>query len=248
MTFAASRPDMPAKVKTALRTLLLSTSDVPGTEGRRTNLRYNGHGNNLPFGAPTFFITPNFAVTYNPLVLQIHAGPSKHAHLDIFRSSTSAEIAKAEPTMPSLERMHQIGAEDPRAQAKFFMLMTELHYRFVIGVDRLLIRRVTLARPRRPIHDQVAASLHPCITPGIQDVQAPFESQGRGFEHGHGKGHGVIGTTMRWLRAAVDTGLAAAARLMNKATIARAKTVQYESARESARQMDVHDCSQSHSP
>ena len=33
---ACSRPGMPAKVKTALRTLLLSTSDVPGTEGRKT--------------------------------------------------------------------------------------------------------------------------------------------------------------------------------------------------------------------
>ena len=42
---AVSRPDMPANVRTALRTLLLSTSDVPGTEGRKTTLRYNGHGN-----------------------------------------------------------------------------------------------------------------------------------------------------------------------------------------------------------
>ncbi len=44
---AAARPDMPAKVKTALRTLLLSTPDVPGTEGRKAQLRFNGHGNNL---------------------------------------------------------------------------------------------------------------------------------------------------------------------------------------------------------
>ena len=32
--------------------------------------------------------------------------------------------------------MHQITAGDPRAQTKFFLLMTELHYRFVIGVER----------------------------------------------------------------------------------------------------------------
>ena len=42
ITTAAARADMPAKVKTAFRTLLLSTSDVPGTEGRKTALRYNG--------------------------------------------------------------------------------------------------------------------------------------------------------------------------------------------------------------
>ena len=65
---ACARPDMPAKVKTALRTLLLSTSDVPGTEGRKTQLRFDGHGNNLLFGAASFFVTPNFADTYSPLV------------------------------------------------------------------------------------------------------------------------------------------------------------------------------------
>ena len=33
--------------------------------------------------------------------------------------------------------MHQITAADPRAQAKFFILMTELHYRFNIGLERI---------------------------------------------------------------------------------------------------------------
>eukprot|EP00969_Alexandrium_andersonii_P216641 9568834-Alexandrium_andersonii.AAC.1 len=35
---ASANPNMPTTVKTALRTLLLSTSDVPGTEGRKTQL------------------------------------------------------------------------------------------------------------------------------------------------------------------------------------------------------------------
>ena len=39
---AISRPGMPAKVKTALRTLLLSTSDVPGTEGRKRHSASTG--------------------------------------------------------------------------------------------------------------------------------------------------------------------------------------------------------------
>ena len=51
---ASARPDMPAEVKTVLRTLLLSTSDVPGTGGRKPQLRFNGHGNNLLFGAASF--------------------------------------------------------------------------------------------------------------------------------------------------------------------------------------------------
>ena len=53
---ACARPDMPPKVKTALRTLLLGTSDVPGTEGRKTKLRFDGHGNNLLFGGSSFFL------------------------------------------------------------------------------------------------------------------------------------------------------------------------------------------------
>ena len=114
--------------------------------------------------------------------------------------------------MPSLRRMHEIVAADPRAQAKFFLLMSELHYRFNVGVERLHIGRAVLARPLRPVQDDVASSLQPCIAPGTTDVQAPLEAQGRGFTHGHGKGHSVIGATMKWLRHAIASGLDAAVR------------------------------------
>ena len=97
------------------------------------------------------------------------------------------------------------------------MLMTELHYRFTIGVERLHIGRLTLARPRLPLQDQVAASLQPCIAPGTLDVQAPFEAQGRGFQHGHAKGHGIVGTTMRWLRTSIVHGFTDAAKKFQQA-------------------------------
>ena len=51
---AANRSDMPPKIRTALRTLLLSTSAVPGTEGRKKKLRHNGHANNLLWGPSSF--------------------------------------------------------------------------------------------------------------------------------------------------------------------------------------------------
>ena len=129
---AAARADVPAKVLTAFRTLLLSTSDVPGTEGRKTALRYNGHGNNILFGPASFFTTPNFADTHSPLIVQLHDGPPQNSHLDIESPCNASQLAaspimQVEPRMPSFERMHQIVAEDPRAQAKFFILMTELH-------------------------------------------------------------------------------------------------------------------------
>lgn len=71
---ACARPGMPAKIKTALRTLLLSTSDVPGTDGRKATLRFQGHGNDLLFGGPSFFATPNFVDTRSPLVKLLHDG------------------------------------------------------------------------------------------------------------------------------------------------------------------------------
>ena len=157
---------MPARVRTAMRSLLLSTANVPGTEGRKTSLRFNGHGNNICFGASTFFVTPNFADTYNPLMVLLHKGPAKTSHLNITKNRANVLqewITHAEPEMPPLERMHQIGAARPRAQAKFFLLMTELHYRFLHGLDQLFIGRTTLARPIRPRDDHMATSLQPSL-------------------------------------------------------------------------------------
>ena len=234
---ASSRTDMPPKIRTALRTLLLSTSDVPGTEGRKRRLRFNGYANNLLWGAPSFFATPNFADTYNPLVKLLHDGPDKNSHIEM--NSNSRFLACVTPCMPSLRRMREIVAADPRAQAKFFLLMSELHYRYIVGVDRLHIGRAILARPQTAVQDEVAASLQPCLAPGTTDVQVPLEAQGRGFTHGHGKGHSVIGSTMHWLRRAVKSGLTVAVVALRAALIAMAETVQYDAAREPGRQLGV---------
>ena len=87
----------------------------------------------------------------------------------------------------------------------------------------------------------MAASLQPCVAPGTTDVQAPFEAQGRGFAHGHGKGHSVIGPTMAWLRSAVVRGLRSAALGLRTALLSTAVTVQYEAANEPARQLGLPD-------
>ena len=190
--------------------------------------------------------------------MQLHHGPPDDSHLTVNESRDASQfaaqngaaqpvlpdIAQDEPPMPSLERMHQIVAEDPRAQAKFFILMTELHYRYLVGLDRLHIGRLRLAAPREPHHDDVAASLQPCIAPGTTDVQAPFEGQGRGFVHGHGKGHSIIGTSMRWIRKLAKqsaAGIGTCIRQMRESLLSAAVTVQYESANEPGRQMGVSD-------
>ena len=126
----------------------LSTSDVPGTEGRKTALRFDWHGNNLKFGASSFFVIPNFADTYRLLVVQFQEGPGKRSHLDTRGAKVvrASGITSAEPIMSPLERLHEIEAADPRAQAKFFLLLTEPHYRFLRGLERLHIGRMVLAQ------------------------------------------------------------------------------------------------------
>ena len=91
------------------------------------------------------------------------------------------------------------------------------------------------------MQDGTVASLQLCAPPGATDVQAPFEAQGRGFFHGHGKGHSILGPTLKWLRAAVGSGLAIAARKLREALLGTAVTTQYEAANESAKQLGVVD-------
>ena len=161
----------------------------------------------------------------------LHDGPGRHSHLNTVGSASQPAaadlaspeadgfLASTEPRMPSLRSMHEIVAADPRAHAKFFLLMSELHYRFLIGVECLQIGRAVLARRVHSVQDDVASSLQPSIAPGTTDVQAPLEAQGRGFSHGHGKGHAVIGATMKWLRKALDcdSGLNSAVQALREA-------------------------------
>ncbi len=121
---ACARPEILAKVKTDLRTLLLSICGVPGTDWRKAELRCNGRGNNLFFDGPGFFAIPNFADMYTPLVKLRHAGPSENSPFFAGGASQLAEatstlgfVAAAEPRMPAQRRTHEIVAADPRAQA-----------------------------------------------------------------------------------------------------------------------------------
>ena len=133
--------------------------------------------------------------------------------------------------MPALHDMHKAIAAKTFARAEFFLLMSSLHYRWVIGVERLHIGRTQLARPRRPLHDNVAASLQPCVAPGTTDLQAPSESQARGFFHGHGKGHSILGLSLHWLRQNLGERIfPRAVEAMRRALLAMASMLQYESA------------------
>ena len=166
---ALGQKEVPGAVKTALRALLLSTSDVPGTEGRKVALRHDGHGNNLFYGAATYFCTPNFADNYSPLMWLLHNGPEASAHVtsaaeprvhaasasELRVDTMAPEMLRAAPRMPSLERMHQVSAANPVAQAKFFLLKIELHNKFLLGLQTQHIGRKCLSRfPRAKVLQQ----------------------------------------------------------------------------------------------
>ncbi len=59
-------------VASHLRDTLAGASELPGTKGRKTKLRLDGHGSNHLVGGPSFFVTPNCADTYNPIVKLLH--------------------------------------------------------------------------------------------------------------------------------------------------------------------------------
>ena len=133
--------------------------------------------------------------------------------------------------MSPLRRMHDIDAADPRAEVKFSLFMSELHYRYNAGIERLHIGRATRCKPCCPVRDECAASLQPCVAPGTMNLQAPLEANGRGVGNAHGKGHSCLGPTMPWLGRSVVSGFSPGVAAFRSALIGTATTVGYEAAR-----------------
>ena len=240
-TDALSHPGVAAPVKQALRSLLLSSAKVPGTEGNKTMQRYHGNALTTWFGPAVLFLTFNFADTYSRIVVNLDLGPAGGADQPADR--TSYTLLTDEPDMPSLADMHRIVARNPRAQAKFFLLMEELGLRYCCGLDELYIGRTHLARQFDDREDDAAGSLQPSLVRAAASAMGPGEHQGRGFEHAHVKVHSKVrGMTVQWLRetmAGTDEEASSAARALREALIRAASTIQYDSAVAPAKQLDI---------
>ena len=102
--------------------------------------------------------------------------------------------------------------------------------------------RQALAPEASEVHDNCAASLQPSIAPGVEDLQQPLEAQGRGFSHGHAKGHSRVGAGIRWVQGTLrgqGGELLGAVKLLRRRLLGAAATVQCESAREPGLQLGV---------
>ena len=149
--------------------MLISTKNVPLTDGYRRNLRHEGHNLNLTFGCPTVFATFNFADNYSPLLFQLmqHDGNAEQPDDGeiIGTIGVGAEQLDDAPRMPTLKEMHKLVGKSPRAQAKFFLLMDDLADRFFIGIDGSFIgrHRVHSAVPQCLCEDSYASTCEPSL-------------------------------------------------------------------------------------
>ena len=186
------------ELRTALQQVLISTKDVPLTDGYKRNLRHESHNLNVTEDALVVFATFNLADTYSPLLFQLVRGGSgglgEHIGHDIV-----CRLTDDAPNMPSLEQMHQLIAQSPLAQAKFFLLMDDIVDRKFMGMDYSLIGRHQAAQSFHHKHreDQLASTAIPSLGGyGVAGLE-PFESQERGFTHGHWKKYAIPKTNER---------------------------------------------------
>jgi len=235
------------ELRTALRQVLISTKEVPLTDGYKRNLRHESHNLNVTEGPLVVFATFNFADTYSPVLFRLVRDglrpsgaepPAEDLGEDIVCSLTDDD-----PNMPSLQQMHQLIAQSPRAQAKFFLLMDDIADIYFMDMDQSFIgrHRVRESFPHKYREDNLPSRAIPGLGGyGVAELE-PFESQGRGFGHGHRKKYAIPKTREREVielfRQQDPTVLHSLFQKLKVALIRCAETLQYEASTLPAKQM-----------
>ena len=91
MEALASNEKIALELRTALRQVLISTKDVPLTDGYKRNLRHESHNLNVTEGALVVLATFNVADTYSPLMFRLVRGGPIGSIEHILLSCTSLE-------------------------------------------------------------------------------------------------------------------------------------------------------------
>ena len=165
MKEALSNPEVPERVKRAMKHLLLCMSSVVGSNAHRTTLRHINSSYRLLFGPPLVFTTPNFADVCSPLLNLMYRGEPV---------GSWRVLEEHAPAMPSTEEMLRRVARDPVSQALFFDLMVKLFLEHVLGVDM-----------QQRHADGVASSGGLGLFGCVLAFFGPVETQGRGGLHPH---------------------------------------------------------------
>ena len=81
--------------------------------------------------------SPSNSVT---LYKRLTSGPGQSVEQQI-GDDIVCHLTDDDPNMPSLQQMHQLIAQSPRAQAKFFFLMDDIADIYFMGMDQSFIGR-----------------------------------------------------------------------------------------------------------
>ena len=186
--------DCDPDLKEALAELQIFTTDVVGSDGARAKLRHEQNGFVLMFGPSGGFLTPNMADVRSPLVVKLHGGGVEESY--------EVNLLDECPHMPSARHMLKIVAEDPAAQARYFILSMRLFCEHVLGsgpVDDCLRHNGWLDGAAFP--DGFAASGLGGAYGIIAAFHGPVEEQARLSIHPHMLLWFVNTTSEAWLRS-----------------------------------------------
>ena len=154
------------------------------------------------------------------------------------------DLTSEAPEMPTLQRMHELTTSHPMCTAKFFLLMEELNFRHLQGIDSMYLGNFRLHRSlgHFNIEDDFASSGVPGLSGFALAVLEALEAQGRGFEHGHRKTVAVPGPQfLDWPKhlGEDDNKLETFLRSQNSSLCQKAVTLQYENANLPGQQLSV---------
>jgi len=218
----------PERARVAFRHLLFSTAMVPLTDGYRMRLRHLGHAQNMIAG---------------PLLKQNVSEECVDAEqLD----DTEKPILEA-PTMPTLQRMHELCAAHPVLTAEFFLLQEELSYRHLYCVVCAMIGRINMPSIGRfESEDGWVSNGRRGLANYLRMFLKAIEAQGRGFTHGHAKYAGCPNGKEELQQLVVDLAAGEAdsairqhLQQFNEKLAAVASTMQYECSTLPGRQLAV---------
>ena len=240
---------VPKTVQTALRHLMFHTTTVPLTDGYRARLRHFGHALNVAFGPLTTFTTHNYADTQSPLIAQLSGCDQQWRDRAVGQTSHGF-LTCPEPCMPTLKQMHINVASSPRATARYFLLMEELTFRHLYGIDKIVLgsHRVRAASGYDDRDDDWASSANPGLGGMVVAAFEPLEAQGRGFQHGHRKVHGRPAGIVQLWKSLMQNMLSAehcedelrsSVKSHNENLLQAVSSVQYESALLPAKQFGI---------
>ena len=232
----AHAEEVPETLRRAMRQVLVSTVDVPFTDGYRRRLRHEGHNLNVVHGALKIFATTNYADTYSPL-LAAFAGVCSAAQ-------PASPLEQEAPEMPSLQEMHRLVAESPRSQAVFLLHMDALVDQCLFGIGyEPAGEGMGRASRAKEQEDNLASSGEPGLAGFVEDMLGPYESQGRGFQHAHRATRAIPKISEENLLDVFRDGDAETItehlEKLRASVVASAVTHQYDSSTETAAQLGV---------